>query len=71
MLFEDTFYDDGNGESNLDPTSNYNVSFKLIDRVENNASVDYIYSGEETNFTIAREDEKFFKKNKKRIKGTG
>ena len=55
--FEDTFYDDGNGESNLDPTSNYNVSFKLIDRVENNASVDYIYSGEETNFTIAREDE--------------
>ena len=55
--FEDTFYDDGNGESNLDPTSNYNVSFKLIDRVENNTSVDYIYSGEETNFTIAREDE--------------
>ena len=55
--FEDYFYDDLGGNSNLDPTSNYDVSLKLIDRLEDTAGVDYIYTGEETNFTIAKEDE--------------
>lgn len=55
--FEDYFYDDLGGSSNLDPTSNYDVSLKLIDRLEDTAGVDYIYTGEETNFTIAKEDE--------------
>ena len=55
--FEDYFYDDLSGSSNLDPTSNYDVSLKLIDRLEDTAGVDYIYTGEETNFTIAKEDE--------------
>jgi hypothetical protein len=57
--FEDLFYDDGTGTNtaDLDTTSNYEISFKLIDRVEDNTSIDYIYTGEETNFTIAKEDE--------------
>ena len=61
--FEDFFY--GNGEvvnpsnqtSNLDPTSNYEVSFKLIDRLENIDEFNYFYTAEVNTFSISREDE--------------
>jgi hypothetical protein len=56
--FDDQFYGDGNdGTSNLDPNSNYEVSFKLIDRLENIAGFDYFYVAEENTFTVSREDE--------------
>ena len=57
--FSDFFYGDGTpGSSNLDPTSNYDVSLKMIDLVEDSLlSVDYVYTGEEKNLMIPREDE--------------
>ena len=56
--FTDWFYNDGTGVSNLDPTSNYDISLKLIDQIEDNTSaVDYAYTGEETNLMVSREDE--------------
>lgn len=56
--FEDLFYGDGTvGSSDLDPTSNYNVTFKLIDRLETLNGYDYFITGEENRFTISREDE--------------
>jgi hypothetical protein len=55
--FENFFYDNGSGISDLDPTSNFSASLKLIDRVEDTAGIDYFYTGEETNFLISREDE--------------
>lgn len=57
--FDNNFY--GNlgqpGTSNLDPNSNYEVSFKLIDRLENIGGFDYFYATEENTFTISKEDE--------------
>tara|TARA_B100000900_G_scaffold375397_1_gene357377 strand:+ start:6613 stop:8619 length:2007 start_codon:yes stop_codon:yes gene_type:complete len=58
--FEDFFYGDNGvtqGSSILLPTSNYNMSFKIIDRVEDNTNIDYFYTGEEQNFLVSREDE--------------
>ena len=56
--FEDLFYGDGSiGSSDLDSTSNYNVTFKLIDRLETLNGYDYFITGEENKFTISREDE--------------
>lgn len=56
--FEDLFYGDGTpGSSDLDPTSNYQVSFKLIDRLETINGYDYFITGEENRFTVSREDE--------------
>lgn len=55
--FEDLFYDNGAGSSDLDITSNYDISLKLIDNIEDTAGIDYIYTGEETNFIVAKEDE--------------
>ena len=56
--FEDLFYGDGTvGSSDLDPTSNYNVTFKLIDKLETLNGYDYFITGEENRFTISREDE--------------
>lgn len=56
--FEDLFYGDGTlGSSDLDPTSNYNITFKLIDRLETLNGYDYFITGEENRFTISREDE--------------
>lgn len=56
--FEDIFYGDGTlASSNVLPTSNYNVSFKLINTLEDTAGIDYIYTGEEQNVLISREDE--------------
>jgi hypothetical protein len=56
--FANFFYDDGTGTSDLDPTSNYDVSLKLIDLLEDNlTSVDYVYTGDEKNLMVSREDE--------------
>ena len=56
--FSNFFYDDGTGNSDLDPTSNYDVSLKMIDLVEDSLlSVDYVYTGEEKNLMVPREDE--------------
>jgi hypothetical protein len=56
--FEDLFYGDGSiGSSDLDPTSNYNVTFKFIDKLETLNGYDYFITGEENRFTISREDE--------------
>ena len=56
--FEDLFYGDGTlGSGNLDLTSNYQVSFKLINRLETIGGYDYFITGEENRFTISREDE--------------
>ena len=56
--FTDRFYGDGTpGSSDLITTSNYGVSFKLIDRLEVGNGYDYFYVGEENSFTVSREDE--------------
>ena len=56
--FNDLFYGDGTpGSSDLDPTSNYELTFKLIDRLETFNGYDYFYTGEENKFTVSREDE--------------
>lgn len=56
--FLDRFYGDGTSfSSNVSPTSNYGITFKLIDELSAEAGFDYIYTGEENSFTISREDE--------------
>lgn len=56
--FNDLFYGDGSvGSSDLDPTSNYEMSFKLIDQLQTINGFDYFTTGEENSFTISREDE--------------
>ena len=56
--FEDLFYGDGtSGSSDLDSSSNYNITFKLIDRLETINGYDYFITGEENRFTVSREDE--------------
>tara|TARA_B110000238_G_scaffold189399_1_gene221464 strand:- start:2123 stop:4186 length:2064 start_codon:yes stop_codon:yes gene_type:complete len=56
--FNDLFYGDGTvGSSDLDPTSNYEMSFKLIDQLQTINGFDYFITGEENSFTISREDE--------------
>ena len=56
--FRDRFYGDGTiGSSDLDITSNYGISFKLIDKLEVGNGFDYFYVGEENKFTVSREDE--------------
>ena len=56
--FNDLFYGDGTpGSSDLDPTSNYELTFKLIDRLETFNGYDYFYTSEENKFTVSREDE--------------
>lgn len=56
--FTDRFYGDGTiGSSDLDPSSNYGINFKLIDRLETVSGFDYFYTGEENAFTVSREDE--------------
>ena len=42
--FDNLFYDNGSGSSDLDPTSIYEVSLKLIDVLEDTAGTDYIYT---------------------------
>jgi hypothetical protein len=56
--FLDRFYGDGTiGSSDLNVYSNYNVSFKLLDRLETLNGYDFVYTGEENSFTVSREDE--------------
>jgi len=56
--FNDRFYGDGTiGSSDLDPSSNYELTFKLIDQLETFNGYDYFITGEENKFTISREDE--------------
>lgn len=58
QVFLDRFYGDNSpSSSNLSETSNYGISFKLIDELSTEAGFDYIYAGEENKFTISREDE--------------
>ena len=56
--FLDRFYGDGSlGSSDLDPFSNYGISFKLINKLTTLGGFDYIETGIENIFTISREDE--------------
>ena len=56
--FLDRFYGDGtSGSSDLNPSSNYGINFKLIDKLEASGGYDYFYTGEENSFTVSREDE--------------
>ena len=56
--FNDRYYGNGTlGSSDLSPTSNYGISFKLISKLETLGGFDYIKTVEENKFTISREDE--------------
>ena len=56
--FDDRFYGDGTpGSSDLDPTSNYQLRFALLDQLRTIEGFDYVYTGEENKFTVSREDE--------------
>ena len=51
--FNDLFYGDGTvGSSDLDPTSNYEMSFKLIDQLQTINGFDYFITGEENSFVV-------------------
>lgn len=53
--FQDAFF--GTGQDAVNPTSNYEVVFKLIDKVEEINNVKYIDCSENLNVTISQEDE--------------
>ena len=53
--FIDWFF--GTGADTLDPTSNYEITFKLIDSVDSSTGFDYINTGEEVEFTLSTQDE--------------
>jgi|TARA_B110000908_G_scaffold165314_1_gene214585 hypothetical protein len=56
--FNDLFYGDGSlGSSDLDITSNYELSFKLIETLQTINGYDYFITTEENKFTVSREDE--------------
>lgn len=56
--FNDRFYGNGTpGSSDLDPTSNYQLRFALLDELKTIEGFDYVYTGEENKFTVSREDE--------------
>jgi len=56
--FLDRFYGDGTvGSSDVNPFSNYEISFKLLDKLETLNGYDFVYTGEENKFTVSREDE--------------
>jgi len=56
--FNDRFYGDGTiGSSDLNPLSNYQIRFKLIDSLYKSDGKDYFNTGEENIFTVSREDE--------------
>lgn len=61
-IFETYFYPnvavpDGLNGTNISSTVNYEVSFRLIDRLTTSAGFDYFYTGEENTFIVSREDE--------------
>jgi hypothetical protein len=56
--FNDLFYGTGViGSSDLNPTANYELTFKLIDSLETFNGYDYFQTAEENKFTVSREDE--------------
>ena len=56
--FNDRFYGNGTpGSSDLDPSSNYQLRFALLDELKTIEGFDYVYTGEENKFTVSREDE--------------
>ena len=56
--FNDLFYGDGTlDSSDLHPSANYELTFKLINNLETFNGFDYFTTAEENKFTISREDE--------------
>ena len=55
--FAELFFGAAGSGTEVDPTAQYEVSFKLIDTYKNIGGFDYIETAEETNFTLAIEDE--------------
>ena len=53
--FQSWFF--GSGADAVNPGANYEITFKLIDSVENASGFEYINTGDEVAFTMAREDE--------------
>ena len=53
--FQNAFF--GTGQDAVNPTSNYEIVFKLIDRVEEINNVKYIDCSENLNVTLSQEDE--------------
>ena len=53
--FQDAFF--GTGQDAVNPTSNYEIVFKLIDKVTELNNVKYIDCSENLNVTISQEDE--------------
>ena len=47
----------GTGSDDVDPTANYEITFKLIDQVIDIAGFEYANTGEEVTLTMPREDE--------------
>jgi hypothetical protein len=55
--FADLFFGTSGSGNEIDPTAQYEVSFKLIDSYKNLGGFDFIETAEETNFSLAIEDE--------------
>ena len=56
--FLDRFYGDGTlNQSDLNYNSNYEVSFKLLDKLVTRGGYDFVHTAEENTFTVSREDE--------------
>ncbi len=53
--FQDAFF--GNSQDAIDPTSNYEIVFKLIDKITEINNVKYIDCSENLNVTVSQEDE--------------
>ena len=53
--FADWFF--GTGSDALDPTSNYEITYKLIESIDSSTGFTYINTAEEVAFTISKEDE--------------
>jgi hypothetical protein len=53
--FQDAFF--GTGQNAVDPTSNYEIVFKLIDKITEINNVKYIDCSENLNVTVSQEDE--------------
>lgn len=49
----------GTGSDSVDPTANYEITYKLIDTIEASTGFEFINTGEEVTLTVSREDEFF------------
>ena len=47
----------GSGSDAIDPTANYEITYKTIESVDSSTGFDYINTTEEVEFTLAKEDE--------------